>query len=73
MTCLVTMKLTMWERKLPEVVKLSAEELLEIAINYEQTAKDVGPFDPGFSRMITMSHKYMRAAEAKEAFREKYA
>lgn len=56
-----------WSRRIPEFATCTADELFGIALNCEQSARDVGPFDPAYTHMIQCALDYEKAAYFKTA------
>lgn len=57
----------LWSRKIPEFQECTPDQLLGIALNCEQSARDVGPFDPAYTHMIQCALDYEKAAYIKAA------
>lgn len=56
-----------WSRRIPEFSECDADQLLGIALNCEQNARDVGPFDPAYTHFIQCAMDYEKAAYFKTA------
>jgi hypothetical protein len=59
-------KIILLHRQIGPFLQLKADEALAIAVDCEQTAKDVGPFDPAFPILIEKSRHWFEAAQILE-------
>lgn len=56
-----------WKRRIPEFSDCNSDQLLAIALNCEQSARDVGPFDPAYLHFTQCALDYEKAAYFKAA------
>ena len=56
------LRVKMLENRIGSLDQWTADAALDIALHAEQTAKDVGPFDPAFSKFTMDAYKWFNAA-----------